>query len=34
MADHYYTACRITGADNTVFLDEIIIENPKVFFYG
>ena len=32
MAYHHFTACRVTGADNAVFPDEIIIKDDYVIY--
>ena len=32
MAYHHFTACRVTGADNAVFPDEIIIDGDCLTF--
>ena len=32
MAYHHFTACRVTGADNAVFPDEIIIKDDYVVY--
>lgn len=32
MAYHHFTACRVTGSDNVIFPDEIIIQDDYVTY--